>query len=437
MHKLLERQLKKARRGTEGGAVELDVLLDLVDAAYGEFDRQRCVLTHTHNVMREEHGQLNARLSRLRDGISQMGAGFSIWDSEDRLVLCNKRLQEILSHIAGDIQPGVAFADLVRRATPFIYSMSESKGSDAWVAARVERHRNPTGEPFEVAFTNGRYVQVWEEKTGEGGIVSLYFDITDRKRAEDDLRRAKEAAESANHSKSQFLANMSHELRTPLNAVLGFSETMLHEVLGPLGDRRYLDYAKDIHSAGSHLLDIISDILDMSKIEAGHVDLDAQWIDVANPIGAALRLIDGRAREAGLTLFREVEPNLPPFHADPRLIKQILLNLLSNAVKFTPPGGKVTVGAALMPGGGLALRVSDTGLGIAAKDIPLALKPFGQIELILSRKHGGVGLGLPLSKRLIELHGGMLEIASVPGSGTSVSVYFPPERVGRAAAAAS
>ncbi len=437
MHKLLERQLKKARHGAQDGALELDALLDLVDAAYGEFDRQRCVLTHTHNVMREEHGQMNARLSRLRDGISQMGAGFAIWDGEDRLVLCNQRLREILSHVAGDIQPGLAFADLVQCVMPFILPAGESKGTGAWATARMSRHRNPTGEPFEVAFTNGHHIQVWEEKTGEGGIVSLYFDITDRKRAEDELRRAKEAAESANHSKSQFLANMSHELRTPLNAVLGFSEAMLHEIMGPLGDRRYRDYAKDIHNAGSHLLDIISDILDMSKIESGHFDLDAQWIDVADPIGAALRLIDGRAREAGLTLFREVAPNLPPFHADPRLIKQVLLNLLSNAVKFTPSGGKVTVGAGLMPGGGLALRVCDTGLGIAAKDIPLALKPFGQIELILSRKHGGVGLGLPLSKRLIELHGGMLEIASMPGQGTSVSAYFPPERVGRAAAAAS
>jgi signal transduction histidine kinase len=433
---LLLRQLKKARGGKEGGAIDLNTLLTLVDGAYGEFERQHRVLGHTHNVMREEHGQLNARLSRLRDGISQMGAGFSIWDSDDRLVLRNQRMREILSHITGDIQQGVCFTDLVRRETPFVLTIGDGKDPDEWAAARMSRHRNPAG-PFEIAFTNGRFVQVWEEKTGEGGIVSLYLDITDRKRAEDELRQAKEAAESANQSKSQFLANMSHELRTPLNAVLGFSEVMMSEIMGPLGDRRYHEYAKDIHDAGSHLLDIIDDILDMSKIEAGHFDLDAQWIDVADLVGETLRLIGARAREGGLTIVREIEPNLPPLYADLRSVKQILLNLLGNAVKFTPSGGKVTVAARLLPSRGLALSVSDTGLGIAAQDIPQALKPFGQIERALSRRHGGVGLGLPLSKHLAELHDGTLEIASEPGKGTNVSVYFPPARVGRAAAVAS
>jgi signal transduction histidine kinase len=436
LHRLLQRQLKKARGGKEGGAIDLDMLLTLVDGAYGEFERQHRVLGHTHNVMREEHSQLNARLSRLRDGISQMGAGFSIWDSDDRLVLRNQRMREILSHITGDIQQGVCFTDLVQRETPFVLTIGDGKDPGEWAATRLSRHRNPVG-PFEIAFTNGRFVQVWEEKTGEGGIVSLYLDITDRKHAEDELRQAKEAAESANQSKSQFLANMSHELRTPLNAVLGFSEVMLSEIMGPLGDRRYHEYAKDIHDAGSHLLDIIDDILDMSKIEAGHFDLDAQWIDVADLVSETLRLIGARAREGGLTIVREIEPNLPPLYADLRSVKQILLNLLGNAVKFTPSGGKVTVAARLLPSRGLALSVSDTGLGIAAEDIPQALKPFGQIERALSRRHGGVGLGLPLSKHLAELHDGTLEIASEPGKGTNVSVYFPPARVGRAAAVAS
>jgi two-component system cell cycle sensor histidine kinase PleC len=435
VHKLLQRQLEKARGGKPGAAVDLDALLKLVDGAYGEFESQRRVLAHTHNVMREEHGQLNARLSRLRDGISQMGAGFAIWDGEDRLVLCNRCLHEILLPITRDIAPGAEFAELARRTAPFVVFTGTNQEPGEWVAERVERHLNPRG-PFEIAFTDGRQIQVWEEKTGEGGIVSLYLDITGRKRAENELLRAKEAAEDANQSKSQFLANMSHELRTPLNAVLGFSEVMLYELIGPLGDRRYRDYVKDIHNAGSHLLDIINDILDMSKIEAGHLDLDAEWIDVAGQAGSAMRLIGGRAREAGLALSREIQPNLPSLYADPRLFKQILINLLSNAVKFTPRGGKVTLSAALMPGGGLGLRVSDTGLGMAAADIPLALKPFGQIERALSRKHGGVGLGLPLSKHLIEMHDGTLDILSTPGEGTSVSLYFPPARVGRLEAAA-
>jgi signal transduction histidine kinase len=299
-----------------------------------------------------------------------------------------------------------------------------------WVAERVARHRDPR-DPFEVTFTDGRHVRIWEAKTSEGGIVGVYVDVTEGKRAEDELRRAKETAEAANRSKSMFLANMSHELRTPLNAIIGFSEVMLSELMGPLGDRRYRDYARDIHNAGKHLLEVIGDLLDMSKIEAGKFELDAEWFDLEELIEVVMRIVRDRAREAGLSLHVAAR-ELPPIFCERRALRQVLLNLLGNAIKFTPAGGRIDVVAKPLAEGGLILRVIDTGIGIARENIAHVLQPFGQIERTLSREQGGVGLGLPLSQRLVELHGGRLEIDSALGAGTTISVILPAERVGRA-----
>jgi signal transduction histidine kinase len=443
LHKLLERQLRQARRLGADSELDLDLLLKLVETAYGESDRRRQLFAHLHEVMLAEHGALNARLSRLRDAVSQMGAGFAIWDSEDRLSLCNERLKQVLPHVADILRPGIVFADMVERGEGRVAAEGASahggnEGADArvgdWIKERIARHRNPSG-PIEVSFADGRHVQVWEAKTGEGGVVGLYADITERKHAEDELRRAKEDAEAANRAKSEFLANMSHELRTPLNAIIGFSEVMTSELLGSLGNPHYADYARDIHAAGTHLLAVINDILDMSRVEAGELDLPAEWIDIADTIDEALRLIRPRAQDAGLALERAILPGLPPLFAAARSMKQVLLNLLGNAVKFTPRGGKVAIAAA-PASGGLQITVSDTGIGIAEADIPRALRPFGQVENTLSRKHGGVGLGLPLSKRLVEHYGGTLEIASTLGAGTSVTLSFPAERVGAAASRA-
>jgi signal transduction histidine kinase len=430
LHKLLERQLRQARHAGAGGELDLDLLLKLVDAAYGEADHRRRVFSHLHEVMLAEHGALNARLSRLRDAVSQMGAGFAIWDSDDRLSLCNERLKEVLPHVADILRPGIAFADMAERGESRLASTGTGTHAGDWIKERIARHRNPSG-PIEVSFADGRHIQVWEAKTGEGGIVGLYADITERKRVESELRRAKEDAEAANRAKSEFLANMSHELRTPLNAIIGFSEVMTAELLGPLGNPHYADYARDIHAAGTHLLAVINDILDMSRVEAGELDLPAEWIDIADTIDEALRLIRPRAQDAGLALELAILPGLPPLFAAARSMKQVLLNLLGNAVKFTPRGGRVRIDAAPV-GGGLRITVSDTGIGIAEADIPRALKPFGQVENTLSRRHGGVGLGLPLSKRLVEHYGGTLEIASTLGAGTSVTLSFPAERVGGA-----
>ena len=261
------------------------------------------------------------------------------------------------------------------------------------------------------------------------GFLGSALDITDRKRDEDMLRQSKDQAVAASRTKSELLANMSHELRTPLNAIIGFSEIMKDEMFGPLGHVSYQEYAHDIHESGKHLLTLINDILDVSKAEAGKIELDEELVDVRPVMESCVRLVKARAEANGLALEIKLPGNPPKLFADERRVKQIFLNLLSNAVKFTLPGGRVHVDATQRADGSLALTVNDTGIGIAPEDLPRVLAPFGQAESGLNRKYDGTGLGLTLTKALVELHGGTLEIDSVKGVGTKVSAVFPAARV--------
>ena len=246
---------------------------------------------------------------------------------------------------------------------------------------------------------------------------------------EEGLKTARHQAEMANRAKTEFLANMSHELRTPLNAILGFSELIKNELLGPLGNQRYRDYAGDIHESGTHLLQVITDILDISKVEAGKLELHEEAVDVGDLIGNSVRLIAERAKEASLSVTVKTESGLRAIYADERLIKQCLINLLSNAVKFTPEGGYIIVRALNGPDGTMVISVADTGIGIEKDEIPRVLAAFGQADGSLSRKYEGTGLGLPLVKSFVELHGGSLDIQSGIGVGTTVTIRFPAERV--------
>lgn len=253
-------------------------------------------------------------------------------------------------------------------------------------------------------------------------------DVTRRRQEEAALRLAKEKAEVASLAKSQFLANMSHELRTPLNAIIGFSEIMANQMLGPLGSDQYVGYAADILDSGRHLLDVINDILDMSRIEAGAVKLNESDIDLKLIAASALRLIEQRADDVGVQLINRIPDGLPTVHADQRLLRQVLINLLSNAVKFTPAGGTVTLTAGVDDDGGLWLAVGDTGIGMAPEHVSVALEPFGQVECALDRRYEGTGLGLPLVKSIMELHGGTIRIDSALGVGTTVTIALPPFR---------
>ncbi len=278
---------------------------------------------------------------------------------------------------------------------------------------------------------NALVTRLVAERTNELSRTNLALkdEIREREKAEALLRAATEAAEVANEGKSVFLANMSHELRTPLNAIIGFSEMMQAELFGELGNDRYREYARDVNQSGRHLLDVINTMLDVSKIEAGKFQLLESEVDVAATIRDAIGMVRETVRAASLRLEARIPEDLPWLYADQRSLKQMLLNLLSNAAKFTPEGGQVTVAAQVDHSGELVLSVSDTGIGIAAQNIPKALALFEQIGSLETRKHPGTGLGLPLVKVLAEMHGGALELESEVDVGTTVTLRFPSARV--------
>ena len=261
--------------------------------------------------------------------------------------------------------------------------------------------------------------------------VTTIMDISMRKQMEITLRLAKEQADTANHAKSTFLANMSHELRTPLNAILGFSEMMMKETFGKLGNEKYIEYLGDIHLSARHLLEIINEVLDMSKIEAGKVELDEERFDIHHLIQAVVRMMDSRAFSSGLKIREDVQENLPPLFADSRLVRQILINIVGNSVKYSKSGGTIDVRALIADNGDLQLVVADTGIGIPKDKIQDALEPFGQVNKSAdSSGVQGTGLGLPLAKAMAELHGGSLILESEVGKGTTVTVTLPAYRMG-------
>jgi PAS domain S-box-containing protein len=263
---------------------------------------------------------------------------------------------------------------------------------------------------------------------GEPASLSWLTDISRRKRMEEELIKSKDAAEFANRTKTEFLANMSHELRTPLNAIIGFAEVIKDQMFGPVGLGKYADYAKDIHSSGRHLLAVINDILDLSKLEAGKLELRESEVSLQRVAEECMTLVRDRAGKNKVRLVAEFEPNVPPLLCDERTVKQVLLNFLSNAVKFTPPGGQVTL-AIRRVADGVAVSVTDTGIGMTKDEIAIALSAFGQVDSKLARKHRGTGLGMPIAKSLVELHGGRMTVESRPKVGTTMTATFPASRI--------
>jgi PAS domain S-box-containing protein len=366
--------------------------------------------------------------ARLLDAIDNIPDGLCLWDADGRLVLRNEAIVRMDPEMGNLLVPGISLAEFITRRVQ-LGRITQAVGcEEAYIKERIERHRNPTGEPFVQKLESGRWVRLREQRTREGGVVSIRTDITPLKQREADLINAKSEAETANRAKSEFLASMSHELRTPLNAIIGFSDLLRSCLYGSLNEKQG-EYLNNVHESGHHLLELINDILDVSKVEAGRYELYEEIFHLAEVIGACATLIGVRARDKEITVHCDCPSDLPRVRADQRALKQVILNLLTNAVKFNVSGGRVTVAARLDPDGSCTIEVKDTGIGISRSDQERIFMPFQQADPTISRKFEGTGLGLWISKALIELHDGTLAIDSKIGEGTTVTARLPAMRV--------
>jgi signal transduction histidine kinase len=366
----------------------------------------------------------------LQSTLESMTEGLSVFDRNGRLIAWNQRFCELLE--LPPLRLGMGLSEiLMRQATRGDFG---EVAPEAEVARRIaEFHRVP--QIKERLTPSGRILQIRRSAMPDGAVLSMYSDITDLKNSEKKLIEARHQAESANQAKSEFLANMSHELRTPLNAVIGFSEVIVNQIFGPLRNDKYLEYIKDIHSSSLHLLAIINDVLDMSKIEAGKLDLSRQTLRLQSVAAVALRILHERASSRRIALVPEFAAEDVVIWADERAIKQVFLNLLANAIKISREGGTVHLRVA-HDGPALAIaEVEDHGIGMTAEEQERALEPFAQAQAATTRDYGGTGLGLPITKGLVEAHGGRLMITSRPGHGTTVRLILPTEEAWLLAAA--
>jgi|GEM_PF-2276050 len=365
--------------------------------------------------------------ARLIDAMDSIPQGFALFDQEDRLVHCNRNYKTIVAGSRVALEPGVPYRDLCRAMVEGSQIVEARDDGEAWLDERLMRHRLGRNRE-DLQLTDGRWINIVERRTRDGDIVTVSSDITDVKLREAVLTEARQQAELANRAKSEFLANMSHELRTPLNAIIGFSEMIRDGAFGPVGSAKYIEYAGDIRESGAHLLELINDILDLSKVEAGEIALNEEIVDLGRAARACVRLVGARAQANDLALEVDISDELPHLFADERKVKQIFINLLSNAIKFTEPGGRVSLRISVRADRAVEVVVADTGIGIAPQDIDQVMKPFFQVDSRLARKYEGTGLGLPLCKSLVALHGGSLKLESEVGVGTSVWIVFPATR---------
>jgi len=383
------------------------------------------VSTYT-DITKKDEAETYSRL--LIQALNRINAGIAVFDPSDSLVLANETIMNRNSFISESNMPGFGYDDWGRALIEHGDIAGIEGNEDEWLRQWMEQ-RNEAKGPIEIHRNDGQWRLVDVVILQQGHTVMISNDITEHKRNQAALLNAKEEAELASRAKTEFLANMSHELRTPLNSIIGFSELLIATDFETLGKEKIPEYLGDINRSGRHLLRLISDILDISKIEVGELLLDEEPLCLRELSNECLNMIGERARRAGTTITIIDRPPKVRLNADETRVKQIVLNLLTNAIKFTEEGGDISLGWILNDDEALTLEVKDTGLGMAPENIHVALEPFGQVANSMTRDHEGAGLGLPLSRRLAELHQAHLSIESNVGEGTTVRVTFPPDRV--------
>jgi signal transduction histidine kinase len=348
--------------------------------------------------------------NRLADALETSREGVMLVSSDGAIVMANSTLRDFFPAIRGQLTPGVPF----NTALALIQTQ---------LAAALSQDVETSGHA-ELELADGHWLRMTGSATSEGGSIIFLSDFTAIKEREEHLRRAKADAERANASKTRFLANMSHELRTPLNAIIGFSEIISGQFFGEIGNERYVEYSHDILRSGRHLLAVINDVLDLSKSESGRLTMDAAPLDMRHVLKDCIAMVREQCADSGHALVvPELEREIA-FSGDAAKLRQIFLNLLSNAIKFTEAGGTVSLAVAELPDG-IAVTVGDTGIGMDPEDVEVALQPFAQVDNRLERRYEGTGLGLPLTKALVDLHGGEMKIDSARGHGTRITVTFP------------
>ena len=358
----------------------------------------------------------------LQTTLDNIGEGLSVFDDQGRLIAWNARFCELLE-LPTDLTTGTPLRDIL-----MVQAVNGEFGRgdpETEVAKRLERFYRDVPTTKERITQRGRVLQIRRRAMPDGAVVSVYSDITELKASERRLVQAHSQAEAASRAKSEFLANMSHELRTSLNAIIGFSEIIAHELFGPIGNDRYRDYMQDIHKSSLHLLSIINDVLDMSKIEAGKLELTKQAVTLQTVINDVIRIVHERASSRGIQLMFEAAEEPVVIWGDERAMKQVFINLLSNAIKFSREQETVFIRVNIDPPGTAIVEVEDHGIGMDEQEQEKALQPFGQAKPAITRQYGGTGLGPPITKGLVEAHEGTLAISSRVGEGTIVRVLLP------------
>jgi len=390
----------------KGGVDETGALLNSMTVMQ---DNIREAMTREKELRRSAENRLVDALETSREGVMLVAP-------DGQIVMSNSTLRGFFPAIAYQLMPGTKF-DTALELIQSQLAPTQAPSEDITTSGHAE-----------LELADGRWLRMTGSATSEGGSIIFLSDFTAIKEREESLRRAKQEAEAANASKTRFLANMSHELRTPLNAIIGFSELISGQFFGDLGNARYLDYSHDILRSGRHLLAVINDVLDLSKSEAGKMVLAARETDMREVLNDCIAMVREQCAAAGLTLsVTGVEQQLPrdfTMSGDAAKLRQIFLNLLSNAIKFTENGGTISLSAEAF-GDNIAVTVADTGIGMDPEDIEIAFQPFGQVDNRLERRYEGTGLGLPLTKALVDLHKGSIIIDSARGQGTRITVSFP------------